>query len=57
MVTPIVTQVAMVESIRKGTGVIHHLEPSYYQGIQNALDEVQGAGKALPRPAQEGEAA
>lgn len=36
------SELAMMDSIRKGTGVTHHLEPSYYAAMLNALNAVEG---------------
>ena len=35
-------EVAMLDSIRKGTFVIHHLEPSYFAAMSKAVDEELG---------------
>jgi len=42
------SEMALIDSIRMGTGVMHHLEPSYFAGLKNALDAVQGVKRELP---------
>ena len=37
----VASELKMIDSLRKGTAVTHHLEPSYFAAIRNALD-VQG---------------
>lgn len=48
------SEMALIDSIRMGTGVMHHLEPSYFAGLKNALDAVQGVKRELPPALDDG---
>ena len=44
-------ELEMIESLTKGTAIVHHLEPSYYTAMGAALDAV-----TMPAEAQQTEA-
>lgn len=40
------SEVKLVESITKGTAIVHHLEPSYFDAMTAALDGELAPGDA-----------
>ena len=43
-------ELKMIDSLRKGTAVTHHLEPSYFAAVKNGLDVARPIGVFYEAP-------
>jgi len=48
------SELKMIDSLRKGTAVTHHLEPSYFAAVKNGLDVARPVGVFFEGPVEGG---